>query len=454
MPPKAQKPQPLEQTENFTLNDNGCFIPRDKNPTYEMDVCINPSMIEDLSPELKTVWEQPWINYIKGIKEATRAPTSTCGDAISHEFFQDIETYNQVVFILYKLTPSKQFQGFVLGLLKEDKTFYIDVICAGKNLRNLGSRRSNKTIARPKNIKDGAEEPPTAKPASKSVGKILLNFSEWWALTVLDYNKIQLSALNYVINYYYNKQGYKFIKQGKQNENAAITNLMEKNKTRKFKDDDDVDEYMRVEYALSLSADARNKLSQPNFINSLNTEKTFEDFYKDLFGPDMTKTIAKGTKFDQETIPAAAKPKERLIEILKSINKTDSDILKTGKGGYFDLLLTLIKSGFSTQCPTSNVNYRTWYKFDTDEEKRLATCVDEGFRMQKSLTKDSINLLMKDCPKEKAQAPTVITQAPATASRPRKRSASASAQSPPPTSRPRAASYKKQKKRGGTRKNR
>ena len=204
----------------------------------------------------------------------------------------------------------------------------------------------------------------------------------------------------------------------------------------------------------------------------------------------MAKTIAKGTKIDQETFPEiTSEPKERLIQILKNINETDSNILKTGKGGYFDLLLTLIKSGFSTQCPTSNVNYRTWYKFDTDEEKRLATCVDEGFRMQKSLTKDSINLLMKDCPKEKAQAaavapkpqaqaaavaqtpPTVITQAPAVAPKAqapavkpqaaasRKRALSAPRPpSPSPQKIKRASSVptksKKSKKKGGTRKNR
>jgi hypothetical protein len=167
---------------------------------------------------------------------------------------------------------------------------------------------------------------------------------------------MKLSALTYVINYY-RSIGYKHINARDEPEDSVIETIANKVLKKKYKSEHDVDQQMRVERALQLSDNNKDKL------------KENIKLYLTL-----------------ETVPDDEAVNKYLKKIDPSLSISNFK-LENGKEGIYDLLVKLTQLEFSANCVGTDIPVRRNWLKNIDGEF-ISKCIDEGFTMRKSLVSE------------------------------------------------------------------
>jgi hypothetical protein len=379
--------------EHFIDTTTGCENGESSSP-YSIRTYVNPNNIESESGE-PNMLNEDFLEQSQGDDSITQAmwkqitgrvklasPT-LCKNTIPSDYFTELHDSLRCNIIIELCFETRPF-AFILGEYRDftndyPKTFYIDVICANTDLKMLTKERRDPDQIL--HVDSGGQRIPA--------GKILLNY----CLNLckkFGFNCIQLSALSYVINYY-RRFGFRHIKSCDEQENEDIKELAEKNKKRKFKDENDVDDQIRIEHAINISNGTANR---------------------DIFG-DNLKEYLKGSKLAEDIVGFDDLTNDELLEN-PEINKILTEfenipgLKQTGKGGFFDLMLKLHKKGFSVECSEGKKTERTWLEKDEDGDFEQ-TCIDEGFTMRLPVTQDTRNFMSPDSGRSCYSLPEIIS---------------------------------------------
>ena len=229
-----------------------------------------------------------------------------------------------------KKTPTTVL-GFILLTELDDETIEITLICAGNNFREKASK--------------------DAQGLSKKLFESVYDVCE-----KENYNIIQLTALPYVINYY-RKLGFRHILDpncnGKDREKTEIKHLAEYFAKKKFKSDDELMIYMKIdkEIQLHISLDKKKKV--------ITDESKLLDKINELI--------------DEET--SNNEEKQQYMKYYKKSKRT------FGENKIITFFEKLIEHGFSSECDALKNVFRTTNWLDDDKPQ----CVGEGFIMTKCL---------------------------------------------------------------------